>query len=131
MIGRWLHGRHPLDGSYGAWLSKPGIDVRTTTDPNNMLISPSAKNEQILMSGVVAVGAGGAVNVFYPEDLSSPAFVQYIISTSGGAIFYPMAYNVYNGNSMIYCTQSTYFCQFLNLTNVTVYFYYTVCARSD
>jgi hypothetical protein len=131
MIGRWLHGRHPLDGSYGAWMSKPGVEVRATTDPNNMLISPLKKNEQILLSGLVGVGAGGDATIFYPENYSSIPFVQTFVSNQGGAIIYPPAFYSPDGNSVIYVQQYTNAAIFQNRSNLTLVFFYTVCARSD
>ena len=51
MTKRLIMGKHPLNGSYGLWLSLPGIDASTTLDPTKFLISPSAKNQMVLMSG--------------------------------------------------------------------------------
>ncbi len=65
------------------WLSKPGIDVRTTADPNNMLLCPTKKNDQILMRGQVTTsGAGASVTVFFPSVLPSPPFVFFWPSVS-------------------------------------------------
>jgi hypothetical protein len=130
MIDRWLWGRHPLDGSYGAWLSKPGINVRSTVDPDLMLISPSKKNEQILLSGMVVIGAGGTATVFYPENFSSIPFVQFYSSNSGDQITCPPPFYSANGGSMVYVNQFTNAATFTNSSNLTLAIFYAVAARA-
>lgn len=131
MIGRWFFGRHPVDGSYGAWLSRPGVEVLSTTSPDAMLISPLKKNEQFLTTGVIFVPNGESRPIYYPETYNSIPFVQISINTYPGALTYPAAYEDYDGNGMVYVNQANYAAFVQNLTNKSIYVYYTICARSD
>jgi hypothetical protein len=130
MIGRWLHGQHPVDGSFGAWMSIPGVDVRSTVDPNLMLISPLKKNEQILMSGGVGVAAGADEVVYYTETLSVAPFVQVAVTAEGGRILYPASRGPFTASATIFVSQYPNGVIFQNRTNVSVIFWFTVCARA-
>lgn len=72
------------------WLSKPGIDVLSTVDPNHMLLCPVKKNDQILMRGFAQTSsANQQVTVYFPTTLQSPPFVFFWGSVSGDTMHYP------------------------------------------
>ncbi len=84
--------RHPLNGAKGRGCLSWGFIVRTTVDPNNMLLCPTAKNDQILMRGTVNTpGSSGGATVFFPATLPSPPFVFYWMSPFSTADYYPFA----------------------------------------
>jgi hypothetical protein len=82
-------GQHPINGSYGAWLSKPGVDVLATVDPSQMLLAPNSKNEQIVAAGQVYVPAYGNGIVYHPVALTRRPYCFFKVSTSGNYIEYP------------------------------------------
>lgn len=43
MTRRLIVGRHPLNGAYGIWLSKPGVDAGATVAIDNFLVAPIVK----------------------------------------------------------------------------------------
>jgi hypothetical protein len=90
MTQRLIIGRHPLDGSYGVWLSIPGVDATTTVNPTNFLICPGVKNEMVLMAGTAVNGQV----VPFPETFSAKPFVAFTCSSGGGVDWYPFNPNV-------------------------------------
>ena len=127
---RFLFGKHPLDGSYGLWLSLPGIDVTTTTDRNSMLICPIAKNEQVMMSGVSAVASGASVDVLFPAALPSPPYAAFYFSPSASAIYYPFNTGSYDAGDALYLTSQNDRITLTNGCNRGMYFFYIVACRN-
>lgn len=72
------------------WISKPGIDVLSTTTEANFLFSSSRKVHQIVMSGRVYAAAGTSVDVFFPATFSTKRpYVYFNESQNGGLGQYP------------------------------------------
>lgn len=71
MTNRFLAGFHPGFGTWGVWLSKPGIDVTVNSAPANFILRPDVKTHQIVLSGAVSL-APGVVDqeVLFPANLA-------------------------------------------------------------
>lgn len=54
-VARFFSGVHPISGELGIWMSKNGIDARSTVNPANFLLMPSRKFEQIVKAGEVYI----------------------------------------------------------------------------
>lgn len=97
-VKRLFIGTHPLLGTKGMWLSVPTVDVTTATLQSQFLLSPDYKNEQIIMTGSVALPSLGSATVFFPETLPSPPYIAYWSSESSTFIGFPYHRLVnYNG----------------------------------
>lgn len=75
MTKRFLAGLHPAYGTYGIWLSKPGVDVSLVGADDDFLLKPDVKFEQIVLSGLVVVGVASFTTVFLPVTLASKPFI--------------------------------------------------------
>ena len=80
---QFLLGRRASDGVYGAFLSRPGVDVRTASD-DDLLITPFAANLAIIKRGIVYVAYGTVVTVYFDEPVSAPPMV-FFSGMSGGS----------------------------------------------
>lgn len=78
------------------WLSKNGIDVRSTVDPTNFLLLPSRKFEQIVKAGEIYIPANSSgVTVFYDFPFTKSPYVFFQASISSGEIYYPHSFDIY------------------------------------
>jgi hypothetical protein len=121
MTKRLIMGKHPLNGSYGLWLSLPGIDASTTVDPTKFLISPSAKNQMVLMSGI-----SGAGTVYFPYTLSSKPYVYFNASTSSGIDYYPFDISLVTSAGYTECVVTPSNMTFYDFSGLGLVFYYLV-----
>ena len=121
MTKRFILGKHPLDGSYGIWLSKLGVDATTTIDVSNFLIAPGAKNQMILMSGF-----SGAGTVLFPYTLSSKPYVYFKATTNNGVDTYPFDATRLTNSGDTYCSISTTGMTFIDTTGLGLVFRYLV-----
>lgn len=127
MTHRLIIGRHPLDGSYGLWLSKPGVDATLTVDPANFLIAPGVKNDMVLMAGA----ASGGQTVFFPETLSFVPTVVYATTTAFGIDYYPFDINfVTKEGGVTNVNVTTSYIAFTDFTNLGLKFNYIVTNRA-
>lgn len=126
MTNRFILGRHPLDGSFGVWLSKPGIDATSTVNPDNFLLCPGVKNEMVLMSGVASAGQ----TVFFPYTLSIKPFVMYNCTTSNGVDWYPFDIQQITRTGDTSASITTSSVTFQNFTSVSLVFLYLVTSRA-
>lgn len=126
MTQRLIVGRHPLNGNYGLWLSKPGIDATTTVDPNNFLIAPGVKNEMVMLAGIAAHGS----TIFFPEVLSDKPIVYYSPTNAAGVDFYPFPTNVATKFGGTQCVVTTSYMQFFDNSGNGLSFNYIVVNRS-
>lgn len=126
MTDRLIIGRHPLDGSYGIWLSKPGVSATNTVDPNNFLIAPGVKNDMLLMAGII--GNGGVA--YFPETLSNTPFVYFHPINDGASESYPFPINIATtaGNST--CNVTTSYAAFYDHSGLGLSFRYIVVNRA-
>lgn len=118
---RMLEGKLP-DGSYGLWVSKPGIDVTTATLSNlvfnsNTSFTVVATNTHLFASLFLAMGSGSQYqSVTIPHNLGfTPAFDFYT------PVFYPaVAFIPPLANNTT--TQSSLFQKGVNgVTNIFIY----------
>jgi hypothetical protein len=122
---RLIIGRHPLDGSYGIWLSNPGIDATTTVNPVNFLICPGVKNDMVLMSG----SAVGGQTVFFPFALSITPVVLFNCTSSNGADWYPFDIGQITKSGNVACTVTQSYFTFSDSTGQGLTFLYLVTNR--
>lgn len=125
MTNRLIIGRHPADGSYGIWLSRPGIDAAATVDPNNFLLCPGVKNEMVLTAGY----AVGGQTVFFPFPLSITPVVIFNATTSNGADWYPMDINTITKTGDVSCSVRQSSMVFSDATGQGLTFLYLVTSR--
>lgn len=86
MTDRLLAGFHPTLGTNGFYLSRPSVDVKFATLTSDYLLRPEAKNEQVIMSGLVSLPVGsGQVDVPYPATLPQRPYVMFRPYNSFGA----------------------------------------------
>jgi hypothetical protein len=130
MTQRWIYGRHPLNGAYGAWLSKPGIDATSTVDPSNFLLSPNVKNEQIIKSGSFVL-APTEQTIYYPYTLPTLPRLMLLNSSDASNLYYPMDYPSGQDNEVIYAKMYLDRIIFGNSTARNQAFFYTIVASND
>lgn len=123
---RLIIGKHPLNSSYGVWLSKPGVDAESTVDPDNFLIAPGAKNEMVLMVGQAANGA----TVFFPETLTDKPFVYFWPVYPGYNEYYPFPTFVVTKFGGTVCTVTPSYMSFSDSSGLGLSFNYFVINRS-
>lgn len=87
MVGRVLTGLR--SGSYGIWVSKPGVDVLTAID-QNLMLSSDRKSAQVVASGVLAASTNGV----YPISWPNTGFVPIVVA---GSARFPEARAVITG----------------------------------
>lgn len=94
-VARFLAGIHPLSGEAGVWMSKAGIDVRSTLSPDNFLLMPSRKFEQIVLAGEVYLPVGSSIfDIYYGATLTKFPYIFIQPSTSPSVIYYPHDFNI-------------------------------------
>jgi hypothetical protein len=126
MTQRLILGRHPLDGSYGIWLSRPGIDATTTVDPNNFLICPGVKNDMVMLIGQ----ASGGQTVFFPQTLSDKPMVYFWPTNASGVEYYPFPTNAVTRSGETVVAVSASSMTFSDSTGLGLIFNYFVFNRS-
>lgn len=125
MTRRLIAGRHPLDGSYGIWLSKPGIDAGATLAIDNFLLAPIAKNDMVLMSGVASAG----VFVAFPYTLNGRPYVYYWPTNVTSADHYPFPVTLATSSGDMACTVTTSGMTFTDGSGLGLVFNYLVTSR--
>ena len=89
-VRRWYAGRHPVLGTEGVWLSRPGVDAPSATANGDFLLRPETKFEQIVLSGQVYIPLGGSpVTIMYPTTFTKTPYVFFKEHISDGVVEYP------------------------------------------
>lgn len=89
-VARFFAGVHPLSGELGVWMSKNGIDVRSTLNPANFLLMPSRKFEQIVKAGEIYIPANTpGTSVYYDTSFTKSPYIFFMSSTSASVIYHP------------------------------------------
>lgn len=87
MVGRVAAGLRL--GSYGIWVSKPGVEVLTAPD-GGLLLSSDRKSAQVVASGIIAASTNGTYGISWP----STGFVPVVVA---GSARFPEARSVITG----------------------------------
>ncbi len=126
MTDRLIIGRHPLDGSYGIWLSRPGYNAAGYTDPEYFLICPGVKNDMAIMSGYASHGQV----VYFPETFTNAPFVYFNPTPGFGVDYYPFPLTVATTAGNTYCYVATSYMQFIDASGLGLGFTYLVVNRA-
>jgi hypothetical protein len=91
MANRLLIGLHPGFGQFGAWLSKPGVDVVALgpgSPSSQFILKPDLKYEQVVLSGTIGLGAASLTTVVLPIDMGRHPYI-YMKGNVNPATEYP------------------------------------------
>lgn len=76
-------------------MSKAGIDARATLNPDNFLLIPARKFEQIIKAGEIYIPPStSGVNLPYSEAFTKYPYVFFMASVASGAMYYPHSFDI-------------------------------------
>lgn len=87
MTRRFHAGLNSFLGTYGVWLSRPGVDVLATSSNADFLLRAETKNDQIVMSGSIYLPIGsGDQNIPYPATFTKTPYVWFAAYIDSGVV---------------------------------------------
>ena len=74
-------------GTYGLWVSKPGIDVLTASTSNLLFSSQTSKTVRVLASGSLFFPSGGTNSLSIAYGLTAPnRAAPLVLTSSAGSV---------------------------------------------